>query len=146
MPNEGVEITGITEALTKLKTLDGKVQKGVVRRSLRKGAKIFQKAAQSAAPVASGLTKSAIKIRAGKAKKGTYRLNVGVGASDYQGETFYAAFVLYGHKVGSRKLGDARTLVPANNWLLKAKEKSEQQVAGTVVDQLLHEVEEATRE
>ena len=40
-------------------------------------------------------------------------LSVGVGAKDFRGETFYASFVLYGHRVGSRKLGEVWTNTPA---------------------------------
>ena len=135
------KIDGLTETITKLKELERKVQKTVVRQSTRAGAKVELAAAKAAAPVRSGITQRNVKIRAGGTKGGVYKLSVGVGAADFKGEAFYAAFVLYGHKAGSRKLGASRKTVAANNWLDRSHEQSKDSAAQTIVDGLVEGVE-----
>jgi HK97 gp10 family phage protein len=121
---DAMTVKGINEAVAALEELDRNVQKNILRHATRAGAKVVLVAAKSDAPVQGGATRANVKIRAGGTRYGSYRLQVGVGAQDFQGPQFYAAFVLFGHKVGSRRLGDARQQVPANNWLEKSLDES----------------------
>ena len=112
------------EAAESLKQLGRTTERKILRKGLRAGAKIIKAAAQADAPSRTGLMARKIKVRAGKSGKGRISVNVGVGAKDFTGKAFYAAFVLFGHRVGSRKLGDSRKIVPANNFLERAFESS----------------------
>lgn len=92
----------------KLKTLPTRVRNKVVRTALREGAKIVQHATKELAPVRTGLLKKSIKVRAAKRKRGRIAINVQMGAGDYKGETFYGAFIEYGHRLGKRTNGIKR--------------------------------------
>ena len=116
----------------KLKTLPTRVRNKVVRTALRDGAKIVQAETKSLAPVQTGLLKKSLKVRAMKRKKGRIGINVQMGAGDYKGETFYGAFVEYGHKLGKRTngikraqkkgaaVGDSRPMVPGQHFMERA--------------------------
>lgn len=137
-------ITGIEQAGAALKELDAKVQKTIVRRGVRVGCKIWLEAARGEAPVQSGKTKKNIKIRNGKAGQGKFALNVGVNAKDFAGPTFYSSFVLFGHKVGSRRLGDKRKEVPANNFLKRAFEEKKEAVMNAATESIAAQIQEQT--
>lgn len=66
-----VIITGIRDIDRKLRTLEPRVQKKYVRQAIRAGLKTVATAVKSEAPVESGLTKSAVKVRAVKKRKRT---------------------------------------------------------------------------
>jgi HK97 gp10 family phage protein len=135
------KIEGVDEVLGKLKAL-GDAEPKIVAKANRAGAKIIKSAAEANAPDRSGLTRANIRIRTSNKKaKGSYRAFVGVGAKDWTGPTFYAAFVLWGHRVGPRKLGNARKLVPANDWLKRSGEQAGQRAADAVVGELKSGVE-----
>jgi HK97 gp10 family phage protein len=91
-----VLITGVSEVDRALKLLPKNVQRKVVRQSMREGVKLLTKAAKRNAPVLSGDLKRAIKTRAGKARRGVIAVETRVGAGDFKGDQFYAAFVEYG--------------------------------------------------
>ena len=119
-----MKIEGLKEAVDKLESLDRKVQKSIVRKGLRAGAKIMLAAAKAGAPVRSGNLLSNLKIRGGGTSKGSTRVTVGVAAKGYKGgeKAWYADFVILGHHVGSAKLGDARAVVKPNPFLERAYE------------------------
>lgn len=135
-----VEIKGMKKVAKKLSKLDAKLAKKTLRRGLRAGAKVVGKEARSLAPVKSGLTKKSHKVRAAKGEKGEIKIKVGVGDGWFKGDTFYAAFVHYGHKVGSRKLGDKRTTTEPNPWIEKAYDRTKQQAAKKVFETLRDEL------
>ena len=132
--SESITITGISKTAERLDELDRKMQKSIIRKGVRAGCKVWLNAARANAPEVSGVIRKNIKIRSGGSGKGRYVLTVGVSAKEFQGEAFYAAFVLYGHKVGSRKLGDARTSVPANNFLQRAFDSSHDEAAYVAIE------------
>lgn len=102
----GIELKGAKELADLLRNMDRKLAKKLFRKALREGAKVIQAAAQAKAPVDTGLTRSAIKVRAAKRqKRGRFGVAVQVGEGDYRGETFYASFLEYGHKMGKRSQG-----------------------------------------
>jgi HK97 gp10 family phage protein len=67
--NQTVIITGIREIDKRLKKLPGAVAKKVIRRSMRDGLKIVAAEIKSQVPVLTGLTKSAVQVRAVKSRK-----------------------------------------------------------------------------
>ena len=116
-----MNVAGLKETSDALNELPQTVAKRILRKGLRVGAKVVLSVARADAPVgSSGRLRKNIKIRGGRGSNGKIVLNVGVGAKDFTGEAFYASFVLYGHRVGPRRLGNARKLVPANNFLERA--------------------------
>lgn len=136
-------IEGLDEVLAKLKTL-GDAEPKIITKANRAGAKVIQRVAIAYAPQVSGLTRENIKIRASNKKaQGIYRAFIGVGVKDWTGPTFYAAFALWGHRAGARKLGDARKLVPANDWLKRAGENAGEDAAIVVVEEIILGVQAA---
>src|SRR5690349_7604164 len=84
----------------------------------------MRQAVRATVPVRSGATKAAIKVRAGKRKRGVARINVSISAGDYKGDTFYAAMEEFGHKIGSRALGDSRKQYPGSLYMQRAYDEA----------------------
>jgi HK97 gp10 family phage protein len=117
------------------------MQKKILRKGLRAGAKVMQDAAKALAPVRTGKLQSSVKVRSGKSKKGVIKINVGIGAKDFQGETFYGGFVEWLHRIGKRSLGDARKVVPANPFMEKAFEASKDNAQVKAIESWQSEIE-----
>ena len=139
-------VTGIEQASEGLTDLDQKVQKSVIRKAVRTGIKIWLEAARGEAPAQSGKMRKNIKIRNGKTGNGKFTLTVGVNEKDFSGPVFYSAFVLFGHKVGSRKLGDKRKSVPANDFIQRAFEASKEDGANVAIEELRRGIQEASHQ
>jgi HK97 gp10 family phage protein len=114
-------------AIRGIKDLENKIAKKYVKQSGRAGCKVIQAAAVATAPVFTGRTQSAIKVRSAGNKKGVIKFKVGIGKDWFKGETFYSAFVAFGHKIGKRALGDTRKQVAPNDWLTKAYDNTKQE-------------------
>lgn len=134
-------IEGLKELQQDLLDLEPKVARKYAGKSLKDGAKIILAEAQNDAPVQSGATKKALRIRMGRSKKGYKSVRVVIGSGWFKGDEFYAAFVEFGHKQGSRKLGDKRKDIPANPWFENAAIAKEQaavdktiEVLGTLIE------------
>lgn len=125
---------GIEETRRALEELGPKVEKKVIRKGLREGAKEVLAAARAEAPERSGILKKNIKIRSGRGSKGTIVLTVGVGAKDFKGPTFYASFILFGWHSGPRRLGDARKFNQPNNFLQRAFDSTKEQAVSTTIE------------
>lgn len=134
-----MKVQGLQEATQALRELDRKAQKRIVRKALRAGGKVIQDKARTEAPTRTGALKRNVKIRGGRASKGSVALNIGIGARDFTGKTFYGGFVQYGHRIGKRALGSKRKLVPPNEFLTRAFDATKEQ-AVTVVVQALGEL------
>jgi HK97 gp10 family phage protein len=100
-----VIVTGIRDIDRKLKRLPGAVQKKVVRKAMRAGLKVQAAEVKSQVPVDTGLTKSAVKVRAVKRRKrGTIEQEVMISGkvaglvktSKSGNRAFYPAIVEYG--------------------------------------------------
>lgn len=104
MPQKAIVITGIKSIDRKLRKLPGKVQKKVVRQSMRAGLKIVQQEMKAQVPVDKGPTKANVKVRAlKKRKRDRIALEVRVGSAPglikhwKSGEPyFYPAGIEYG--------------------------------------------------
>lgn len=88
MPSGGVDIQllGDKRLQRQLNSLDRKVQRKVVRRALREGAKIVAEAAKENAPVDEGTMRDSIKVRAHKARRrGEFGVSVRTGTREELG-------------------------------------------------------------
>jgi HK97 gp10 family phage protein len=126
MPSSKVRVvvTGVRAIDRKLRALPFVMQGKVVRPAMRKGLRVVEKAVRVEAPVLSGATKAAVKVRAArKRKRGVIELEVRILAegplkktSGRTGKTvFYPAIVEYGR----RKQG-----VPPDDFMNRAYLKS----------------------
>jgi HK97 gp10 family phage protein len=97
-----------------LGNLEKKFADADCRKAMRVGAKIIQQAMIEQAPVDSGALRQSIKVRSLKRKKGRIGAMVTMRADSFKGDTFYAGFVEYGHKVGKRAARRARGKVRAS--------------------------------
>ena len=70
-------------------------------------------------------------------------MTVGGSKKDFRGKDFYLGFVIYGHHVGSRKLGDSRTFVAPNNFIARAFDETKDTSASTIGKTWLELIEEA---
>jgi len=100
-----VHLTGAKEIAIALGKLETKLARKVASKALRAGAKVVLPVAQSLAPVKTGALRKAIKVRSGKNKKDFRSIVVAVGEKWFQGDEFYAAFIEFGWKTGSRSKG-----------------------------------------
>jgi HK97 gp10 family phage protein len=75
-------ITGVKEIDAKLKTLEQRVQKKVLRQAMRSGMKLVLADAKSRVPVLSGLTKQNLKLRAMKRSRSKQGLLVQVKSAE----------------------------------------------------------------
>ena len=86
----------------KLKRLPIATQKKIVRKALREGGRPVLAAAQQNVPVRSGRTKASLKLRARKAKRGSFGVDVRTGTRAELGipendPSYYPFSVEYGH-------------------------------------------------
>jgi HK97 gp10 family phage protein len=104
---KAVVITGIRDIDRRLRTLLPRLQKKVLRQAMRKGLKVVQAEVKAEVPVETGLTRSAVQVRAVKSKRrGSIALEVRISGKvpglvkTYGGDkrAFYPAVVEYGRK------------------------------------------------
>ncbi len=112
-----VFVKGLKEIQAKLKALEPKLAKKVVRAALKKSAEPILHAARSKAPVDTGFLVSSIKLTTALSRrKGTMTVRVGTSKGFYKGDDFYASFIEFGYRRGARRtktqlgLPDARQL------------------------------------
>jgi HK97 gp10 family phage protein len=130
-----LKLEGVDEVVNNLKALDSKLKNGVLKKAPTVGANVILGIAKSLAPVRTGVLQSNIRIRsANQPSKGIYRASTGVGQKDWTGPAFYASFELWGHFVGSRKLGANRKHVEGNDFLKKAAEQAGEKAAQAMID------------
>lgn len=132
MAREILQIRGFDELDRKLKTLDKKVQKKVSRAAVKESMQIVLHAARSAAPVLTGLLVSTLRVvTKSSSRRGTVSAVVRTRDGDYKGDTFYASFVEFGHRMGKRVgkatkavLGDTRAAVEPQPFLRPALDEN----------------------
>jgi HK97 gp10 family phage protein len=95
--NTTFKVEGLEEIIAKLKELETKIAKKIIRKALRKGASILTKATKQRAPVGeTGNLKAGIKTKAGKRSRKTISINVVLSDSTVKGAAYYAAFQEFG--------------------------------------------------
>lgn len=87
----GVILTGVKQIDKKLKTLEPKLQKKVLRKAMRTGMKDIQQEIKARIPKDTGETAKSIKVRSGKARRGDIKIEV-----RSQDDNFVAKFLEYG--------------------------------------------------
>jgi HK97 gp10 family phage protein len=124
------QIEGADELRKQLDAM-GPAGKKLMRRALRDGAKVTAAQMRQDAPNVTGATEEAIKVMAGKRSRSRMTMMVAIGAGWFKGDTFYAAFVNFGHKVGKRlsrgkgaAISDTRQSIPGTFWINNAFRKS----------------------
>lgn len=134
-----MKLIGLKETVEGLKELDRTTQRRLIRKAQRPAAKLLQSAARAEAPEKTGNLKKQIKIKSGRTRGGT---KLSVGFTNFIGKAYYAAFILLGWKHGSRKLGNARKSIPANDFLGRAYEANKEAAAeltGETLGQLIED-------
>lgn len=63
-------------------------------------------------------------------------MTVGAAAKDFTGPAFYGSFVLYGHKAGSRKLGDSRKEVKGRNFIKQAFDQTKEEAVNKTIEEI----------
>lgn len=76
--------------------LPERLARKVVRQAMRKAMKPVAAQVKANAPVDTGATRRAVKVRAARRTRKGFGVNVQVGEGDYKGDTFPAAMVEYG--------------------------------------------------
>jgi len=92
-------VLGIAEIDKKMRRLEPKIAKQVVRKEIREAMKPILAAAKEAAPVGeTGQLKAAIRLRVGKVKRGTGQIKfvVMIGKGFFKGDQYYGGFVHFG--------------------------------------------------
>lgn len=102
---QAIIITGVKAIDRKLKSLEPRVQKKVVRKSMRAGLKLLAAEVKTQIPVLSGLARSAVKVRAvKKRKRGSIELEVTIDSKTPglikpgSKPAFYPALIEYGDR------------------------------------------------
>jgi Bacteriophage HK97-gp10, putative tail-component len=117
MAYKAVVITGIKAIDRKLRRLEPRVQRKVVRQSMRAGLKPMQAEVKSEVPVESGLTRSAVVVRSNRSRRrGVISLAVrisgkkaGLVKTTKAGRrVFYPAVVEYKHDAFMRRSFDSK--------------------------------------
>ena len=89
------KITGGERIKKALLGLEKKVARKVVRVAAKEGAAIIKAAVIEEAPKDSGDLAGSVKMKT-RSRKGVFTATVTIGARNFKGETFYAAFIQYG--------------------------------------------------
>lgn len=103
--SQQITISGDKELIRSLRALPKLVARRCLRQAMRPAMKIVQSDAKNNAPVDTGLTKKAIKVRAIKRSSKFIGIDVTLGEGDYKGKSFYGAFVEYGTNERFHKSG-----------------------------------------
>jgi len=134
---------GVNDAIKTLQLAGDKLQRKGIVAGLKAGCKVVQAQAQADAPHKTGATAAAIKIKAGKRKKGRVSYLVTIGQGWFKGDEYYASFVALGHKQGKRKLGDKRKDIPGNPYLKNAMNQATEAALEAIhntINQYLREI------
>ncbi len=169
------QLKGASELRAALVQVEEKGAKAIMRTALRAGAKIVADKMREYAPVLSGATREAIKVRAGKRSRNKVQMMAQVGAGAFKGKTFYAGFVNFGFHLGKRNaisraisraqrkrganvlvvksltgretiMGDSRQEVKGTHWMERAWNDSKDQMQTVVFEVAKQEIEAAIKE
>ncbi len=143
-----VELRGMPELMRRLKALPRKTANAALRKGCRAGAKIVTAAAKAAVPVVTGRWREALKTRAMKRSRKGVGARTTVGAGWFKGETFYAGFVDWGHRVGKRPSkriagtgADTRAQIPPKHYMKRSAKAVGQRAGDDAVRVAVAEIE-----
>jgi HK97 gp10 family phage protein len=141
-----LKLIGLETTLTRLALMDKKVRTKVIRRAVRRGAEPLRDEARSKCPANTGTLAKSIRITtSAKPSKGTARARVQTGQGYFKGETFYGAFVEFGHFIGSRAKGAARQFCAARPFLRPAHDAKKEEAVRIVTEDIKAGIEEGVR-
>lgn len=135
-----VILTGDRLLNQKLARLKSPRAKQAVRRAARAALKPLADAMKTAAPVRSGLTRRAIKVRSLARSRVRVGARITLNDKPFAGETYYAGFVEFGWKTGRRGSLNRRQ-VPARRWMYRTAEGRRGQTLSHYRRQLRLEIE-----
>lgn len=147
-----VQVLGLPALDAKLRDLEPKLARSILRAAVRRAANIVRDAARERVPGKTGLLRRSIRTQLRRGKPGQTRISVGVfGASRSQLkkglDPFYARFVERGHRIvprgptGKRVTGQ-RTVVEARPFLLPALVASRTQVVAVLREEIARRIGE----
>lgn len=140
--NEIVTITGLKELETALLELDSKVNKRISVASMKEALKPTLAEVKREVPTDTSQLEKSLKLRVMKSKdRRTKRVGITTGVKQFQGDEFYGAFVEFGHRVGHRDLGNARTEVPGEHFLEHSWDETKDQVVTSLDAALWRRIE-----
>lgn len=129
------------------------IQLKVARQILRKAVKVAYTPVFAAVKAnlhnVTGQLAASLRIKTRfKASRGTATAEVVTSNDQFnnQGNEFYAAFVEFGHLLGSRKLGNARKAVPGEHFMQYAHEENKEQTIEIFEAQLRAGIEAAAKD
>lgn len=140
-----LKLNGAEALAAKLRTLPTRVANKVIRQSLRAGTKIILAETIAKAPVASGLLKRTLKVRAMKRSRNRIGVQVVTEGGFYKGKAFYGAFVELGHKAGPRKLGDQPQEVAAKPFIKPAFDAVKERAANVILQSMRQGIEQEAK-
>lgn len=144
-----MRLVGAAKLDRKLTRIGKKTGQKIARRALRAGGKIILAEAKSRAPTGEkGLIPPSLRLRGGKRSRrnrGYVHIVVATAAGWFRGATFYAAFLEFGHFLGSRKLGARRTFVPPKPFVGPAYRVKRQQALRRIMRKLAVGIEREGR-
>lgn len=139
-----LDLSGDKELIRKIEAIGNQI-KPIVNTVLRAAAAPILAQAKANAPARTGALRSSLKIRKATSRQGRIRIIVSTSAGDFQGKQYYGAFVEYGHRVGSRKLGAARKDVTPVRYIGRAWDALSSQTEQAVKQGFKDEIEKAAK-
>lgn len=143
-----VTVQGAKETIARLQKLRTTEANKMIRKGLRAGSKIVQRETIAQTPVGParkdhkpGTLKRSWKVRAMKRKRGRLGVMVQSGEGFFKGETFYSGFVVLGHHIGPRRLGNTRRKVPPQEFVKRAADKAAPEAIRVLEDTVNREIE-----
>lgn len=147
-----IRIEGASELERKLKQLEPKMSRKIVRKALRAGARPIQQQEKANIPAVAnrehpaGVWKRSIKIRSAKrSRRGDIGIVIQSRQEDFEGENFYGPFVELGHKTG-RRGSPMRRQVPGKHYIRKAFETKKGAATAIISRELAAGIEAVARE
>jgi len=138
----GFEIE-LQDAVERLKGLEPKVRKKIIRQAIRPAMKIVQRDAIARAPRGeSGLLKKSIKVRAFKRSRTKIGVSVSTAKGWFKGDAFYGGFQEWGWKQGKRSLGSMRRHIPGFGYMQGAYESKGDEARDVAMTGILLAVDE----
>lgn len=121
-----MSLKGDKELIKTLRKLPDAVRRDVLVEALEAAAEPIADAARRKVDVDRGKLRASIKVRRSRARRAGPRVAVTTSRERawYAGETYYGAFIEFGHFVGSRALGSRRRFVPARPFMRPAYDEN----------------------
>jgi HK97 gp10 family phage protein len=114
------KVEGLKELDKKLRELEPKIAKKVLRTAVKKAAMPMLHSARANTPVLTGRLVSSLVISTRFSKKyGSYTASIQTKAGAFKGETFYGSFIEFGYHRGKRGHQD-RPFIPGQHFMRRA--------------------------